>query len=169
MPLSAFDEEEDVVVPVLRTSNNPVWRLEIRCHLIAKGLWDAVVAPDEKPVSKQVDAMAHAWIGLTVDDYHLLTVERCKSAREAWLALQQYFKYEPANESCELYGRDTHHGPTKAMPCTTHVQASTEQKPEHVPELKNEAVIERTTEQEPEGMLEPMLSSPNTWYFGNSI
>lgn len=70
-------------VELLDTDNYAVWSQKMQFLLTIKDLWGAISGDK---VKEGVDAKARALIGLHVKDYHLSTLARSETAREAWEA-----------------------------------------------------------------------------------
>lgn len=61
----------------------------MRFLLTIKGLWTAIV---DEAADAESDTKALALIGLYVKEHHLPTLERCKTAREAWQQLESVYQ-----------------------------------------------------------------------------
>ena len=79
---------DKVIVPKLGIDNYATWAPKMRFLLVTKGLWAAV----ETAGTGEDSQKAFAQIGLHVEDYHLSTVTKCTSAKEAWEALQSVYE-----------------------------------------------------------------------------
>lgn len=76
---------EIIQIEMLDTDKYAAWSAKMEFLLKVKGLWSAISS--EETVNATVDAKALAQIGLHVKSFHLGTVRRAKSAKEAWDAL----------------------------------------------------------------------------------
>ena len=82
-------EVEKPVVERLDVDNYATWRTRMKFLLICKGLWRAVQVDD---IDEETDQKALAQIGLYVKEHHLSTLERCKTAKEAWRQLEAVYQ-----------------------------------------------------------------------------
>ena len=73
----------------LDVANYATWRPKMKFLLITKGLWMAIEGESPDPVT---DLKALATIGLWVKDHHLAMLDRCSTAREAWLELESTYQ-----------------------------------------------------------------------------
>ena len=73
----------------LDVANYATWRPKMKFLLITKGLWTAI---EEASPDPNLDMRALATIGLWVKEHHLAMLERCSSAREAWLELESTYQ-----------------------------------------------------------------------------
>ena len=78
-----------LTVERLDTSNYLIWAPRMEYFLTTKGLWEAVTT-DDAPVADC--RKARAIIGLCVTSQHLATIQRSKTAKEAWDSLAAIFK-----------------------------------------------------------------------------
>ena len=81
-------EIEKPVVERLDVDNYATWRTRMKFLLISKGLWHAITGDD---ANVDNDQKALALIGLYVKEHHLPLMERCTTAKEAWLLEMQTY------------------------------------------------------------------------------
>lgn len=82
----------DISTPAMErldSTNYHTWAARMKCQLISKGLWRAVINDDE-PTDDSL--RARSLMGLSADSEHLVTIMRCETAKEAWATLQDTFK-----------------------------------------------------------------------------
>ena len=81
----------------LGDTNYATWALRTKHALTIKGLWGAIdgTNPDQ-------DDKAIAYLGMSVGDQHLGTIERAASARDAWSTLRDTFKAKNAARTLAL-------------------------------------------------------------------
>ncbi|PSC68653.1 retrotransposon Ty1-copia subclass [Micractinium conductrix] len=78
-----------LTVERLDTSNYLIWAPRMEYFLTTKGLWEAVTTDDAPAADCR---KARAIIGLCVTSQHLATIQRSKTAKEAWDSLAAIFK-----------------------------------------------------------------------------
>ena len=83
-------EADKLIVERLDVNNYATWKARMKYLLISKGLWTAVDSTDN--VNPEIDLKALALIGLHVKEHHIPTLERCSTAREAWLQLEAVYQ-----------------------------------------------------------------------------
>ncbi|PSC76225.1 with ribonuclease H-like and integrase domains isoform B [Micractinium conductrix] len=88
-PTMSPDPFGALTVERLDTSNYLIWAPRMEYFLTTKGLWEAVTT-DDAPVADC--RKARAIIGLCVTSQHLATIQRSKTAKEAWDSLAAIFK-----------------------------------------------------------------------------
>ena len=82
-------EASKPVVECLDVDNYATWRILMKYVLISKGLWAAV---ESDTVEHEADQKALATIGLYVKEHHLSTLERCGTAKRAWMELERVYQ-----------------------------------------------------------------------------
>src|SRR3954471_1115789 len=81
-----MSEFEKITLEKLDVDNYATWSVKMRFLLVARELWDPVVGGAD--VDTRSDQKALALIGLYVRDHHLALLSKCKTAKEAWEALE---------------------------------------------------------------------------------
>lgn len=78
-------------VDKLDVDNYATWAMQMKFYLITKKLWKAIsgATADER---NEADAMALAYIGLSVRAHHLPVIARSETAKEAWETLEKLYK-----------------------------------------------------------------------------
>ena len=82
-------EASKPLVECLDVDNYATWRILMKYVLISKGLWAAV---ESDTVEHEADQKALATIGLYVKEHHLSTLERCGTAKRAWMELERVYQ-----------------------------------------------------------------------------
>jgi len=83
---------EKMSLEPLDLDNYGTWSSRMKYLLIHKGLWEAVQAEEGVGVDRKEDQKALALIGLHVADHHLVMLDACSTAKEAWTALESVYK-----------------------------------------------------------------------------
>lgn len=92
----------------LNNTNFQVWKCKVELLLIKEDLWHTIgtarpTAPDEKWL--KADRQARATIGLLVEDDQLRHIKDINSAKEAWIALQNYHQKASLTNQVFLFKR----------------------------------------------------------------
>ena len=81
--------DSSIGIEKLDLDNYGSWSVQMKFLLIHKGLWTAETG-DGASVEDSLKALA--LIGLNVKEHHLSTLDKCKTAKEAWNALEATYK-----------------------------------------------------------------------------
>ena len=84
--------DSDKTIQKLGSDNYTTWATKMKFLLVTKGQWTTVEVPPTDEAGRANDAKALATIGLSVEDYHLSTIEQCTTAKEAWDALKGIYR-----------------------------------------------------------------------------
>lgn len=131
---------DNIQIEPLDVDNYGTWSVRMRMLLTHKGLWPAVAGTatssgattssatsgDDKATTKattttdksNVDEKALTLIGLNVKDHHLPTLQDCKSAKEAWEALESIYKAKSNARKLQLRSQLNHLRKDPAEPLT---------------------------------------------------
>ena len=85
-----MSDSDKVGIEKLDVDNYATWSVKMKFLLITKGLWAPITAQGD--VNAAADEKALALIGLFVQDHHLGTVANAKSAKEAWMSLENIYQ-----------------------------------------------------------------------------
>ena len=114
-------EVDKPVVERLDVHNYSTWRTRMKFLLITKGLWAAVDGTTAAAATATDVQKALAIIGLYVKEHHLATLERCKTAKEAWDSLEATYQAQSNARKLELRRQLTQIQLGPAEPLTKYV------------------------------------------------
>lgn len=102
------EEKSDRIVK-LGPDNYPIWQQKVTFLLVTKDLDDAVTegwleggTPTKKAARAKIDKKALAVIGLNIENTQLDKIAGCKTAREAWMALENSYKTKSTAKIMQL-------------------------------------------------------------------
>lgn len=96
----------EVKVEKLSEDNYATWRVQMKASLIRQGLWCVVVKDKPKPEPEnwqRKDENALAEIILSVNKDLFVLINKCETAYEAWLALEEQYWQETPSRKVSLY------------------------------------------------------------------
>lgn len=79
-------ESSKIIIELLDVNNYATWCIQMKFALIARGQWDEAA---DVPAS---GLAALATIGLCVQRHHLPMLAKCKTAKEAWIQLEETYQ-----------------------------------------------------------------------------
>lgn len=108
--------DKGVDIEPLDLDNYGTWSKRMKYLLIHKGLWKTTTG--EETTEASVDQKALALICLNVKDYHLTTLDACKTAKEAWDTLEKIYKARSVARKLQLKKElnNLKKGPSEPLP-----------------------------------------------------
>lgn len=98
--MAGKDHISSALVEQLDTGNYAVWSMRMRMLLKHRELWAAVEA--NGAVDVKLDEKALALIVLHVKDFHLAALRTVKTAKEAWIKLEEAYKADSTSRRLQL-------------------------------------------------------------------